>query len=741
MKAHIKNVILGVSTLAFLHSNFATAATTAPATLAVGDSIVTNRPTRVWVTPPTAGELAGLQTPNAKGCIVDGPARTFDAVWWKVDFITQNDGWVMERDLRKDGVMKPNVKPRPAPPISDHVLTISPFTPASGSVVSSPQIIVQGRIAHDVYAPSMISATLNGKAISLNESGGFAVKMNLIPGKNDLRVRATTPNPRQQVTNISTYIDGSMIYGSDATRANALRTFQGGLLKTSEGNLLPLNTNLLANANDAHLFPDAALFLAGDVRANENLELTSIHTLFLREHNQIATALAAINPRWNDEQLYQVTRKIVIAEVQVVTYNEFLPALLGNEAMRPYAGYSPHINAGLATEFSTAGFRIGHTLINDDIEFFDNDAEEIREGLPLAFAFFNPGPLHETGPDPLLKYLATDNAQEVDTQLVSGLRDFLFGPPGAGGLDLAALNIQRGRDHGLADYNTVRKAYKLPAVMSVFEITSDPILQQKLLALYPDINTLDLWIAGLAEDHLSGSSVGPTFQRIIADQFERTRAGDRFWYQRSFVGPQLQAIEATRLADIIRRNTTITKIQDNVFFFDADTTLVGLTEKIGNLPPALLDIRGMNMMPAPLDGKGNNLLHLTWGAAGSNLLRLSTDAYGDRISTPSGSNRPGARVISNSVAVLSTEQSNQRSMSSWVYGWGQFIDHDLGLTTTGSEAFDIPVPTGDPSFDPTSSGTEVMPFSRSNYDSTTGDANATTAEKLQSVILRAKTTK
>ena len=188
MKAHIKNVILGVSTLAFLHSNFATAATTAPATLAVGDSIVTNRPTRVWVTPPTAGELAGLQTPNAKGCIVDGPARTFDAVWWKVDFITQNDGWVMERDLRKDGVMKPNVKPRPAPPISDHVLTISPFTPASGSVVSSPQIIVQGRIAHDVYAPSMISATLNGKAISLNESGGFAVKMNLIPGKNDLRV-------------------------------------------------------------------------------------------------------------------------------------------------------------------------------------------------------------------------------------------------------------------------------------------------------------------------------------------------------------------------------------------------------------------------------------------------------------------------------------------------------------------------------------------------------------------------
>jgi peroxidase len=90
-----------------------------------------------------------------------------------------------------------------------------------------------------------------------------------------------TGNPRQQTNSITAFIDGSQVYGSDATRAAALREFVGGRMRTSAGNLLPFNTTGLANANDAHVVADNQLFLAGDVRANENPELLALQTLFV----------------------------------------------------------------------------------------------------------------------------------------------------------------------------------------------------------------------------------------------------------------------------------------------------------------------------------------------------------------------------------------------------------------------------------------------------------------------------
>ena len=104
-------------------------------------------------------------------------------------------------------------------------------------------------------------------------------------------------DPRQQLNEVTAWIDGSMVYGSDATRAAALRTFSGGTLKVSTDNLPPLNTAGLANANDAHRVADDELFLAGDVRANENIELTAMQTLFLREHNRLAGEIAKADPR------------------------------------------------------------------------------------------------------------------------------------------------------------------------------------------------------------------------------------------------------------------------------------------------------------------------------------------------------------------------------------------------------------------------------------------------------------
>ena len=159
--------------------------------------------------------------------------------------------------------------------------------------------------------------------------------------------------------------------------------------------------------------------------------------------------------------------------------------------------------------------------------------------------------------------------QEIDTKVVDAVRNFLFGPPGAGGLDLASLNIQRGRDHGLSDYNSVRAAYGLPRVTSFAQITSDVELQAELQSLYGSVDNIDLWVGGLAEDHVAGSSAGPLFRTILSDQFERLRDGDRFWYQNGsqngLTSRQRSDLDRLRLADVVRRNSGTTNLQDDVF--------------------------------------------------------------------------------------------------------------------------------------------------------------------------------
>src|SRR5919202_4438537 len=130
-------------------------------------------------------------------------------------------------------------------------------------------------------------------------------------------------------------------------------------------------------ANDAHLVPNDQLFAAGDVRANENIELTSLHTLFVREHNRIADAISRANPGLDDETVYQMARARVIAEMQAITYNEWLPALLGPGALQPYRGYDPTVNPGIANEFSTAAFRLGHSLLGNGVQFLGNDGRPV----------------------------------------------------------------------------------------------------------------------------------------------------------------------------------------------------------------------------------------------------------------------------------------------------------------------------------------------------------------------------
>jgi hypothetical protein len=334
---------------------------------------------------------------------------------------------------------------------------------------------------------------------------------------------------------------------------------------TAAGRLLPLNDGTLANDNPLGL-PATSLSVAGDVRANEQPGLTTLHIVFLREHNYHAARLATLHRDWNDERLYQEARRIVGAEMQSITVNEFLPALLGH-GLPPYRGYNSRVNPGIGNTFATAAYRFGHSQVGPDIGVINAAFEEIAS-LDLADIFFNPDVIPAIGGiDPVVRYMAIDNAQRIDNLVVDPLRNFLFGPPGAGGFDLAALNIQRGRDHGLGSYNDVRADFRLPRVTAFNQLTTNAQVATSLELVYGDVNRVDAWVGILAEDHLRGSSVGPTADAVITDQFRRLRDGDRFWYQNDRFDPQERAaIEATTLVQILRRNTGIAGLQNAIFF-------------------------------------------------------------------------------------------------------------------------------------------------------------------------------
>lgn len=379
---------------------------------------------------------------------------------------------------------------------------------------------------------------------------------------------------RQQVNVITAYMDGSQVYGSDQETADSLREFSGGRMLTSEGDLLPIG--------------ESGFFKAGDIRANENVALTSMHTLWVREHNRLAEEIAAADPSLSDEEIYQAARTIVIAELQAITYNDWLPAILGVDAISDYEGYDPSVNSSIANVFSTAAFRFGHSMLSTELLRLDNTGEVIEAGnISLSDAFFSPGEVIDNGIDSLLLGASSQLAQELDSQVVDDVRNFLFGPPGAGGFDLASLNIQRGRDHGLADYNQIRVDYGLEPVTSFGDITSDPELAGKFESLYGSVDNIDAWVGILAEDHVPGSSMGELGRTIIADQFERIRDGDRLWYQNSLSGETLAMVENTTLADVLMRNTEITGLRDNVFYDDSVFYFAQPAGRVGPDTPAL----------------------------------------------------------------------------------------------------------------------------------------------------------
>lgn len=433
-------------------------------------------------------------------------------------------------------------------------------------------------------------------------------------------------NPRQQINEITSFIDASNVYGSTPAHAAGLRALDGtgkllvansatdpGVVPPAVGDLLPFNDGLVNMDNGPRPDPEN-LLAGGDARANEQVGLTAMHTLWVREHNRLCDELAAANPAWTGEQIYQRARKIVGAQMQVITYDEFLPVLIGESAIPEYAGYDPSVNPGISNIFAHAAYRIGHTLLSGVILRLDNNGQfATGQHLLLRDAFFQPEHLLTGGGiDPVMKGLATGRSQRIDSRLVDDVRNMLFGPPGAGGLDLASLNIQRGRDHGLPDYNTVRVEFGLPPITSFGDITSDSDVVDAFADVYDNVDEIDPWVGMLAEDHVPGANVGETMQLVLADQFIRARDGDRFWYENDPELDDVRAqIESTTLRDVIQRNTDITNLQPNVFIVPDPGDLNGDGAVGGADLSIVLGAWGPCPSPCPQDVNGDGVINST----------------------------------------------------------------------------------------------------------------------------------
>ncbi|MEL7426614.1 MAG: peroxidase family protein [Bacteroidota bacterium] len=383
-------------------------------------------------------------------------------------------------------------------------------------------------------------------------------------------------NPRRYVNEITACIDGSAVYGSDLNTAAWLRSFSEGKLKVSTGNRLPYNTTTgeftdplddTAPHMENPTNISEVISVAGDPRAGENPLLESFHTLFVREHNRQCDLILKDHPDWTDEEVYQHARKIVGGLIQSIVYDEWLPAL--GVDLPSYTGYNDQIVPQLMNVFTAAAFRLGHTMLTSNVLRLDNDGQVIPQGnLTLRNAFFNPFAIQETGGiSPFFKGMAVQSQQLFDAKVVDDIRNFLFGPPGAGGLDLASININRGRERGLPDFNTVRENFGLARYNFFQQINSSAAVFTRLLSLYTDIDDIDPWVGFLAERPAAGSVFGPTLREILTRQFLTLRDGDRFYY---LIDPVLSQdekdyITTTSLRDVVMYNTGVDLMQDNVF--------------------------------------------------------------------------------------------------------------------------------------------------------------------------------
>jgi len=447
----------------------------------------------------------------------------------------------------------------------DHDLTFTPVNRGFGGSIIDCSSCDAARTIHpecspipvppnDPWYPAIDRATGRPKCIAFTRS---------LPGQLSL-------GHREQLNQVTAFVDASHTYGSDVCESRKLRSFVGGRMNATRH---PIRGKDLLPTTSEHLeckSPSSTCFTGGDTRASEQPGLTAAHTIFMREHNRIVGELAQINPHWNDEQLFQNGRRIMSAMFQHMTYNEFLPRVLGWNALQLYElkvqtdgyfnGYDPTCNPTIFNEFASAAFRFGHSLLKDQFKRMGANYEDRKLTVKLRDVFMNPDIVYEVGMiDELLRGLLGTSMETLDQFITHEVTNHLFEEKSKpfSGLDLAALNIQRARDHGIRPYNDYRALCNLKRAANWDDLSREitPEIIARLRQTYDNVDDIDLFPGGLSETALHGGLVGPTFACIIAMQFRQLKKCDRFWYENG--DPLIRFTEA-QLAEI--RKATVAKV-------------------------------------------------------------------------------------------------------------------------------------------------------------------------------------
>jgi len=403
---------------------------------------------------------------------------------------------------------------------------------------------------------------------------------------------------RQQVTEETSFLDLSQVYGSNQAMLDLLRDNNDtAKLVIHQGNMLPTVADVAANSG---LTVDAAAttlrlganpnnYATGDQRANQTPMLLTYHTIMVREHNRLVEEIRQKHADWTVDEVFNAARALNEAQWQSIVYQEYLPKLLGSSAIDAYSGYKSGVNPGASNEWATVGFRFGHDQSSEtDLRVSEDgnvvatvklgDAFRLAGGT-TAFGSSNSAtdPAQSVQLDEYVRGLTQRVSQEIDGKVADSNRNALFGitlPDGTPvTVDLEAFDIQRGRDHGVDNLNHLREGLGLKPYNNVDQFvgqnnTGNLLGQAARAALKGvygnDINTVDSAVAGLLEKNVKGSMLGETFHLLTVDQFERTRDGDQQFYLNRFKdNPDLiKEIEGTTLADLIMRNTNTTVYHD-----------------------------------------------------------------------------------------------------------------------------------------------------------------------------------